>query len=175
MITLRTQRIILRPFDENDLQNLIDLDQDADVMRYLGARLTPTDELRERLPKLIERQSRWLEYGTWAADLHSSGENLGWFTFKPLPQLGNEYEVGYRLKKKFWNLGLATEGARYLVDYGFTKLKLPKVVGVTHLENSASQHVLQKSGLTRVANIPNIRGEAGFIAKFEMYAVPNPP
>lgn len=161
---------MLRPFNENDLQNLIDLDQDPEVMRYLGAKLTPLSELQELLPKLIERQSRWLDYGTWAADLISTGENIGWFTFKPLPQLGEEYEVGYRLKKKFWKQGLATEGSRYLVKYGFEKLHLPKVVGITHLENSASQHVLQKCGLTRVADIPNLWGEPGYIAKFERLA-----
>lgn len=155
MIALTTQRLKLRPFNENDLQNLIDLDHDLEVMKYLGGKITPLEEIKAILPKLIERQPKWITYGTWMADLIDSGENIGWFTLKPVPKLNNDYEVGYRLKKKHWGKGYATEGTKFLVNYGFENLKLSKIIGLTDLENKASQHVLKKSGLIRKADIPS--------------------
>lgn len=155
MISLTTDRLILRPFNENDLQNLIDLDTDPEVMKYLGAKLTSIDDLRKTLGMLLERQPRWKHYGTWATDLKSTGECVGWFTFKPVPKLDDDYEVGYRLKRKFWGRGIATEGAKMLVDYGFKERHLPKIIGLTHLENKASQQVLKKCGLKEVGAIDN--------------------
>ncbi len=171
MITLKTPRLQLRPFVESDLNNLIELDHDPEVMKYLGGKITPLEEIQKILPLLIERQTRWLNYGTWCADLISTGENIGWFTLKPVPALNNEFEVGYRLKQKFWGQGYATEGSRFLVEYGFNTLNLPKIIGLTDLNNKASQHVLMKSGLLRVADIASPFA-ADFIgamtAKFEM-------
>lgn len=57
-----------------------------------------------------------------------------------------EKEVGYRLHKKFWGNGYATEIANALVEYGFSK-GLTRIVGITHPENFASQRVLEKCGL----------------------------
>ncbi|MEQ1723213.1 MAG: GNAT family N-acetyltransferase [Pseudobdellovibrio sp.] len=171
MITLKTTRLRLRPFVESDLKNLIELDHDLEVMKYLGGKITPLEEIQKILPVLIERQTRWLNYGTWCADLISTGENIGWFTLKPVPTLNDEFEVGYRLKKRFWGHGYATEGSRFLVEYGFETLKLPKIIGLTDLNNKASQNVLIKSGLERVADIPSPFAShfiGAITAKFEM-------
>lgn len=155
MISLQTTRLLLRPFNENDLNNLIELDQDPEVMKYLGNQITPIEKIKEGLSVLIERQPRWKTYGTWCADLLSTGENIGWFTLKPVPAINNEYEIGYRLKKKFWGYGYATEGSEFLIEYGFKQLHLPKIIGLTDPHNKASQHVLQKCGLVYKGDIAN--------------------
>ena len=46
-----------------------------------------------------------------------------------------------------WGQGFATEGAQAMVDYGFDDLGLHRIIGVTHRDNKASQHVLMKAGL----------------------------
>ncbi len=61
-----------------------------------------------------------------------------------------EIEVGYRLLKKFWSQGYATEMSKALIEYGFNQMKLDKIVGITHPENFASQNVLTKAGLVYV-------------------------
>ena len=58
-----------------------------------------------------------------------------------------EIEVGYRLAPGAWGHGLASEGARALVRYGFGELGLDRIIGLTHPDNAASQRVLQKAGL----------------------------
>jgi RimJ/RimL family protein N-acetyltransferase len=58
-----------------------------------------------------------------------------------------EIEVGYRLLKSAWGRGLATEGPRALLRYGFGERGLDRIVAVTHPGNAASQWVLHKLGL----------------------------
>jgi ribosomal-protein-alanine N-acetyltransferase len=65
---------------------------------------------------------------------------------KILPETG-ETEIGYRLLPKYWGRGLATEGARAMVDYSLRNLRVDKVVGVASPENLASRRVLEKAGL----------------------------
>jgi RimJ/RimL family protein N-acetyltransferase len=172
MITLYTERLKLRPFVEDDIKHLIDLDQDPEVMKYVGVKPIPTDELKATLQRLLDRQPLWVNYGTWMADEIASGETIGWFTLKPLPQFNYDYDVGYRLKKRFWGKGFATEGTKFLVNYGFTQLSLNKIMACTHLENLNSQKVLLKSGLKRVADVPSPFDPdfiGAQIAKFEIH------
>lgn len=155
MISLKTNRLKLRPFTENDLQNLIELDTDPEVMRYIGLG-TPstTEQTNDLLAKILKRQEDWTDYGTWMADLNN-GENIGWFTLKPNPGLNLDFEIGYRLKRKFWGQGFATEGSLELVRHGAEHLKLKKIVAVTDPGHQASQHVLKKCGLSYQKMIPN--------------------
>ena len=71
---------------------------------------------------------------------------IGWFCLKYAPKTV-DIEVGYRLLAEVWGRGLATEGARALVRYGFDELGLDRIIGVTHPDNAASQRVLVKAGL----------------------------
>lgn len=155
MITLQTERLVLRPFAEEDADLLYNLDSDPDVVRYVGGTLATKENCQEILKRLIDRQPLWKTYGTWVAELKSTGESIGWFTLKPIVQHNNDYEVGYRLLKKHWGQGYATEGSRMLVQYGLNELKLEKIVAFTHLDNKASQNVLRKSGLNLLGQIDN--------------------
>ena len=71
---------------------------------------------------------------------------VGWYCLKYCPPTA-DVEVGYRLLFDAWGKGYATEGAQALIDYGFDRLGVNRIIGVTHPGNKASQHVLQKSGL----------------------------
>ena len=155
MMSLKTQRLCLRPFLETDLQNLIDLDTDPEVMRFIGVgKVSSLEETNELLVKILKRQAGFTTYGTWMANL-ISGENIGWFTLKPNLGLNGDFELGYRLKQKFWGQGFATEGSMFLVQYGFEVLKVKKIVAVTDPENKGSQHVLKKCGLIDKGLIPS--------------------
>jgi len=78
-----------------------------------------------------------------------------------------EVEVGYRLHKHAWGIGLATEGASALVDYGFETVGLDRIVGLTHAENDASKKVLMKAGLQPrgTASSANWREIIAFLAR----------
>jgi ribosomal-protein-alanine N-acetyltransferase len=88
-------------------------------------------------------------YGLWAVQSQSSEELMGRCGLQFLPDTG-EVEVDFILGKGFWGQGFATEAARASLRYGFDELGLESVVGIAHVENRASQRVLDKLAMERV-------------------------
>ena len=156
-ITLETPRLILRQFAADDVDNLVDLNSDPEVMRYLtGGRPTPRGEIRDQiLPFHLSVYDRLDRLGTWAAESTATGEFLGWFHFRPGHESDlSNIDLGYRLRRPAWGNGYATEGSRALVDRGFTDLGVERVFAHTMTVNAASRHVLEKCGLTLVRTLP---------------------
>ncbi len=149
-IFLETERLVLRRFTGEDIDNLVELDSDPDVMRFInGGRPTPRDEIEnELLPAFLRYYERFAGYGFWAAVERSTGRFIGWFHFRPpkgAPR--DEVELGYRLFRSAWGRGYATEGSRALIDKGFAELGVQRVFASTMVMNIASRRVMEKAGL----------------------------
>jgi RimJ/RimL family protein N-acetyltransferase len=156
-VILRTERLALRQFTEDDVDNLFGLNSDPEVMRYLtGGRPTPREVIRDEIiPFHLAVYKRLDRLGTWAAESVTSGEFLGWFHFRPGPDSDiTNIDLGYRLRGSGWNKGYATEGSLALIDMGFTDLGVDRVFGHTLAVNGASRRVLEKCGLTLVGTTP---------------------
>jgi RimJ/RimL family protein N-acetyltransferase len=152
-VFLETDRLILRRFTADDLDNLVGLDGDPEVMHFItGGRTTSREELEtDFLPRFLSYYDRFEGYGFWAAIEKSSGDFLGWFHFRPPPgSPSDEAELGYRLRKTAWGKGFATEGSRALIHKGFTEFGVRRVTTSTMTVNQGSRRVMEKSGLTFV-------------------------
>jgi RimJ/RimL family protein N-acetyltransferase len=150
-IYLETERLVLRRFTEGDVDNLVELDRDPDVMRYInGGRPTPRTEIeRDVLPRFLWYYTWSDAYGFWAAIEKSTGAFLGWFHFRPDLDGGapDEPELGYRLLRSAWGKGYATEGSQALIEKGFAVLGARRVYASTMAVNTASQRVMERAGL----------------------------
>ena len=147
---LETDRLILRPFAPDDVENLVSLDADPDVMRFInGGEPTSRDEVeREILPHFLALQARGTGYGFWAVDEKSTGEFLPWFHLRPHADGDpGEPELGYRLKRMAWGKGYATEGSLALIQHAFVELGATRVYAETMAVNAASRRVMEKAGL----------------------------
>ncbi len=84
-VFLETDRLVLRQFTAADAESLVELNSDAEVMRFItGGRATPRDEVVTRvLPGFLSYYERFAGYGFWAVIEKSSGDFLGWFHFRP--------------------------------------------------------------------------------------------
>jgi RimJ/RimL family protein N-acetyltransferase len=152
-ILLETERLILRQFTEDDVENLVEVDSDPEVMRYLnGGAPTPREAVEQSiLPRLLSYYERYEGFGVWAAIEKSSGAFIGWFSFRPHDESHpDEVELGYRLRRVAWGQGYATEGARALIRKGFSELGVQHVTANTYEHNSASRRVMEKVGMTLV-------------------------
>src|SRR4030081_3082018 len=121
-VFLDTDRLTLRRFTEADEDNLVELNSDPEVMRFLnGGRPAPRDEVRTRIiPVFLGYYERFEWFGFWAAMETATGQFLGWFHFRP-PLQGADTpvgwdedgvaELGYRLRRSAWGKGYATEGS----------------------------------------------------------------
>ena len=102
----------------------------------------------------------WEEYGygLWAVDSGADGQLIGRCGLQYLPET-DEVEVDFILGPKYWGQGLATEAALASLQYGFENLNLDIIVGIVHIENAASQRVLEKIGM-RIAEAKSYFGMA---------------
>jgi RimJ/RimL family protein N-acetyltransferase len=152
-VFLETERLQLRRFTPEDVENLVDLDGDPEVMHFItGGRPTPRDEIVDDvLPAFFRHYERYAGYGFWAAVERSTGQFLGWFHLRPAEGAPpDEVELGYRLRRSAWGKGYATEGSRALIDKGFAELGVRRVVAFTMVVNVASRRVLEKASLKLV-------------------------
>jgi RimJ/RimL family protein N-acetyltransferase len=144
---LQTLRLDLRDFVPGDLPDLVRLDTDPRVMRYVAdGRPAPLGAIAATLERIVAYPRLYPALGIWHATRRDTGAFVGWFSLKYAGR-SSDIEIGYRLVPGAWGNGYATEGATALVDYGFDDLDLDRIIGVTHPRNVASQRVLAKAGL----------------------------
>lgn len=165
-VILETPRLVIRQFTADDVGNLVELDSDPAVMRFLtGGEPTPVERIRDEIiPHHLDVYQRLDRLGTWAAEAAGTGaagtgEFLGWFHFRPGPDGDiTNIDLGYRLRRAAWGKGYATEGARALIRMGFTELAVERVYAHAMADNVASWHVMEKCGLTFVRSMPYAGG-----------------
>jgi RimJ/RimL family protein N-acetyltransferase len=142
---LETERLKVRQFKEEDFPNYSKLDSNPEVMRYIGAPRNQ-QQMTDRLTEIMEYYERFPQFGVWAlTDSHDDSFH-GWVCLKHLDST-EEIELGYRLMHSSWGKGLATEASMGLLNYGFSKLNLGRIVAVTVNDNKPSQNVLKKIGM----------------------------
>jgi RimJ/RimL family protein N-acetyltransferase len=144
-LELLTPRLHLVRLGHQHLDDLVALDADPEVMRYLP---TNAPNTRERyVEELLPRMSAWQDraYGFLAA--YEAGAFVGWFHLRPSVADAGILELGYRLRRAAWGRGLATEGSRALLRHAFETLAEPCVDACTMPENAASIAVMRKCGM----------------------------
>lgn len=146
-VFLQTERIELRELTMDQIDHMVDLDSDPEVMHFISdGEPRPWEHHLEAIPKLLKYSEKNPGLGLWTAYLKETGEFMGWYILKHLLETG-EVEVGFRLKKKFWNKGYSTEAGKALVRYGFETVGLKRIIAIVRPDNLASQAVIKKLGL----------------------------
>jgi RimJ/RimL family protein N-acetyltransferase len=153
-IVLETERMLLRRFTEADAGLLAALYGDPRVMRFITLQPPSLAEIESEILPAYLREYRELAdgLGSFAAIEKATGQMAGRFSLKPANSYGlaGGTELGYQLYPAFWGRGLATEGARALIESAFGRLHLDRVVATTMADNAASWRVLEKCGMRRV-------------------------
>lgn len=152
--TAETERLMLRPYTADDFEAFFDLHRREDVARYLP--WTPRDERAAR--EALERHRRLrLESDddgvTLAAVDRDSGRLVGEFVLLLRSVEHQRGEVGYVLHPSFAGRGLATEGARHILDLAFGRVGLRRVIARIDARNVASARVLTKLGMRHEAHL----------------------
>jgi RimJ/RimL family protein N-acetyltransferase len=151
-IFLETERLILKNTELSDLDNLVALRSDPDVMKYIDDGSTHTEErVKGFLSFAIPYQKKY-GIGFCSVFDKESGNFIGQAGLFHIgfDDTNPEIEIAYRLHKKFWGKGYATELAKALIKWGFQHLSVNKLIAAADPENIASQKVLQKAGLTYI-------------------------
>jgi RimJ/RimL family protein N-acetyltransferase len=154
-LELRTPRLSLRRWRESDLEPFAALNADPEVMRWFPAPLDRegSDEFAGRIRANHER----LGFGLWAVEVLASARGAAGFVGfvglsvprfdPPFPATDPCVEIGWRLARPWWGLGIATEAAAEVLRSGFDDLGLTEIVSFTVPPNLASQSVMQRLGM----------------------------
>ena len=138
-IFLETDRLILRNLTQDDVDNLVQLDSDPEVMRFITGGIATTREAiaNEFLPYATGYYKKSSDLGFWAIVEQQNQEFVGWIFLRPeidfklLQQLNlaepDAVELGYRLRQQSWNKGYTTEVAQALIDKSFTDSDINKI------------------------------------------------
>lgn len=140
MAELRTDRLVLRPWQDSDLEPWAAMNADPKVREHLGDLLT-----REQSDASVARFQAEFDqrgYGWWAVELQATGAFIGFAPFTGV-------EIGWRLARSAWGYGYATEAALASLAFGFETLELPEILAVTTATNLRSHAVMRRIGMTR--------------------------
>jgi ribosomal-protein-alanine N-acetyltransferase len=143
---LETSRLILRPFQAEDIGRLAELMANRDFMRFSLGPYT-----REQTQTVLQKFLSWNQVGLpsqFAVIYRSNNPLIGYCGFLHWHLDGvDEIEIGYRLDPDYWNRGLASEAAQAVRDHAFRDLTLSKVISLIHPDNIASRRVAEKNGM----------------------------
>ena len=158
MLTLETERLILRTFTAEDAPALHrEIYSDRDVLvHYNGGKVLTLEETQSVLPKRFGGN----QFGYWAVTRKDDGQllgqvhldayvNAGWHDVPedtPSPFQSVEVHLGFAFGKRFWGNGYATEACRAVIRYAFTHLRLKRLVGGANANNLASIRLHQRLG-----------------------------
>ena len=143
---IETERLILRPRREGDREANWLWMQDDEVMRYLPRQ--PRAEADERFDKQVALQAAQ-DHCFWVVERKADGKAIGFCGIVPPRPPLHEYEIGWRLIREAWGLGLATEAARATLAWAWENLAINTIVAITVPANTASWRVMERIGMTR--------------------------
>src|SRR5205807_6696474 len=141
---IETDRLRLRMFRPEDLNDLAAMLADADVMRYVEDGQPKVRDVAEKALRSIMAHWQRHGFGRWAVEEKTSGEFVG---FGGLRSLFGTPEVVYHLAKAQWGKGFATELGRASLSYGFDVHRFARIVAIAKPENADSIHVMEKLGM----------------------------
>jgi ribosomal-protein-alanine N-acetyltransferase len=156
MTIVQTDRLLLRTFVPEDLDELAPIMADPEVMRFSTQGPWERDQTLAFINGCMENYSedRW-GFGLWAVIHMATDRLIGYCGLSRFDDIDGapEIEIGYRLTRRYWNKGLATEASLAVRDYALEQLHLTRLVSIVDPANIASIHVAEKVGMKRTKQI----------------------
>jgi RimJ/RimL family protein N-acetyltransferase len=140
---LRTERLLLRQWRDEDRAPFAALNADPIVMEHFPSTMT-----REASDAFVDFNIATIAergWGLWAVE--ANGEFIGFVGLNE-PQFRSGVEIGWRLAHGAWGHGYATEAARAVLEFAFAELGLDEVISFTTVENRRSRRVMERIGMT---------------------------
>ncbi|HEY5361452.1 MAG TPA: GNAT family N-acetyltransferase [Streptosporangiaceae bacterium] len=146
--TVRTARLVMRRWRDEDREPFAAMNGDPEVMRYFPAAVdrAASDAGIDRAERRFDEQG----FGLWALEVADTGEFIGFTGLNPMPAGvpgAGGMEVGWRLARRAWHQGYATEAALAAVDVGFAGVGLGVIWSMTAVLNLPSQAVMRRIGM----------------------------
>lgn len=159
---VRTDRLVMRRWLESDRAAYAAMNADPEVMRYFPATLgrDASDASVDRIEELFGQQG----FGLWALEIAATAEFIGFTGLNPMPSGvpgAGGTEIGWRLARRAWHQGYASEAAAAAVGVAFDGIGLTELWSMTAVLNEPSQAVMRRLGMTLYAHFEHPRIDVG--------------
>jgi RimJ/RimL family protein N-acetyltransferase len=149
MNRLRTERLLLRRWQESDVEPFATMCACPHVMEFFPKLLTleETKAMIGRIDGRFEAQG----FGLWAVEIIASCQFIGFVGLQSVPfeaHFTPAVEVGWRVAYAHWGKGYAVEAAKEALRVGFEQFDLPEIVSITSTANNRSMRVMEKLAMT---------------------------
>lgn len=157
-VVLHTPRLRLEPLADAHLEHEVELDSDPEVLRYLWGRARSRAEVERSHGERLAHAERVDGLGMWAGFLTQEAGSSSAAPFVGLwmltPPHGpdqvfrpDEADLGYRVLRRYWRQGFASEGSRELLRHGFEDLGLTRIFAQTMAVNAPSRATMASLGM----------------------------
>ncbi|MCF3184090.1 GNAT family N-acetyltransferase [Streptomyces polychromogenes] len=152
MTEIRTPRLLLRRWTDDDLVPLSEITSDPDVMRWTGDGSALDPDATAEAIELWEEEWDDEGFGVFAVELLASGELIGAVGLSAaddLPETRHQVQIVWRLGRPFWGQGYASEAAQAVLEFALQDRGLDRVVAVNRVGNEESANVIRKLGMAQ--------------------------
>jgi len=167
--TIKTERLLLRQFNDNDLENVYRGLSHPEIIKYYGVRYDSLEATNAQMK--------------FFADLEKNGTGIWWAICSPdntvfygaggLNSLSREHrkaEIGFWLLPGFWGNGIMQEAMPLIWNYGFDTLQLHRIEGIVETENSNCKKAMAKLGFIHEGTMRECEIKNGRFISLDIYA-----
>ena len=150
---LNSDRLQLRQITNGDLDEVFELRNDPETMKFIPRPLAKTKQDALHLITMITEKINANRDINWAITLQSNSKLIGIIGHYKIKHENYRSEIGYILNPKFHNKGIITDAIQLILEYGFTVLQLHSIEAIIDPNNFASEKVLQKNRFVKEAHL----------------------
>jgi len=172
MKIIRTERLVLREFEEADWEAVHSYGSDLEVVRYMDWGPNTEEDTKKFIQRAIASQKEQpRRIYTLAIVLKPENKLIGGCGIYVSNSENREGWIGYCLNRSFWGQGYATETAKALLKFGFEQLNLHRIFATCDPANIASASVLEKTGMQREGHFRKHKWAKGKWRDSFLYAI----
>ncbi|WP_214894271.1 GNAT family protein [Exiguobacterium sp. H66] len=170
--TLETDRLLLRPMRQEDVDDLFAYTQDEETARYVTWNANQTVEQAEQFLTYVLSNYEQGKQAPWAIEWKATGQMIGTIDFIHLLLDENKQaELGYALSRQFWGKGIVTEAVERVLAFGFEVLQLERIQARCMEPNVGSARVMEKVGMTYEGTLRRLIFVKGTFHDVKMYSI----
>jgi len=143
---LRTKRLYLRKFEDNDIQFVYEHFSNANVIEHIIDKEPPAniDEAKDILKWCMELNSE--NHIRWCITTKDKLKQIGTCGFHNYDKKNNAAEIGYDLSFTYWKKGYMFEALTKMLTFGLENLGLNRIYAYVYISNVRSNMLLEKLG-----------------------------
>lgn len=151
-IYIETERLIIKPYSMEDIEDLYRIYSDEKVMAYIPEGVMSYQWIKDLITWMVEycyeknTPENIIKFGV-SIEYKESRKVIGWCGLGSLDCNPEDVEIFYGLASEYWGQGLGTEAVNAMLNYGFNTIGLKRIIAVVSPHNIASKKVIEKTGM----------------------------